>query len=108
MFCCLFSEFLFIFWNTLQVVALEHPNGWMRLSFTCPLNLVLCFTCVYIGLTLLVLTMLECDHNDHNQKDQCKNYPKLENTRSTSEIRNLRIQCIFGPVHTPHLLNYNT
>ena len=44
--------------------------------------------------------MLECDYNkDYNQKDQCKNYPKHENTRDTSEIRNLRIQCIFGP-HT--------
>ena len=57
------------FWNTLQVVDLKHPNGWMRPGFTCPLILVLCFTCVYIGLTLLVLTMLECDHNDHNQQD---------------------------------------
>ena len=41
--------------------------------------------------------MLECDYNDHIQKDQCKNYPKHENTRNTSEIINLRIQCIFGP-----------
>ena len=43
--------------------------------------------------------MLECDYNDHIQKDQYKNYPKHENTRDTSEIGNLRIQCIFGP-HT--------
>ena len=52
----------------------------MRLSFTCILNLVLCFTCVYTGLTLLVLTMLGCDYNDHIQKDQCKNNsrPKLQ------------------------------
>ena len=78
MFCCLFFLFLFIFWNTLQVVDLKHPNGWMCPGFTCPLILVLCFNCVYIGLTLLVLTMLECDYNDHNQKDQCKNDPKPE------------------------------
>ena len=29
------------------------------------------FTCVYIGLALLVLTMSERDNNDHNQKNQC-------------------------------------
>ena len=76
--CCLFSNFLIILWNTLQVVALEHPNGWVCPNFTCPLILVLCFTCVYIGLALFVLTMSERDHNDHNQKDQCENNPKPE------------------------------
>ena len=50
----------------------------MRQSFTCILNLVLCFTCVYIGLTLLVLTMFKCDYNDRNQENQCKNDPKPE------------------------------
>ena len=43
------NSYLYI-WNTLQVVDSKHPNAWIRLSFTCILNLVLCFTCVYIGL----------------------------------------------------------
>ena len=70
----------------------------MRLSFTCILNLVLCFTCVYTGLTLLVL--LGCDYYDHIQKDQCKNNsrPKLQdvceysvNTRIHKKKCNARI-----------------
>ena len=71
----------------------------MRLSFTCILNFVLYFTCVYIGLTLLVLIMSERDHNDHSQKDQCKINPDLQfdqwkNTQENtpnSEFENLRI-----------------
>ena len=94
MLCCLFSKFLFIFCNTLQVVDLKHPNGWVRPSFTCLLILVLCFTCEYIGLALFVLTMSERDHNDHNQKDQCKNNPKPE------------LQCLLDSERTQDVREY--
>ena len=93
MFCCLFFIYV-IFWNTLPVVALKHPSDWMRLSFTCVLILVLCSTCVYIGLTLLVLTMWECDYNDHSQKDQCKNDPKPE------------LQCLLDSKRTQDVCEY--
>ena len=40
------------------------------------------FTCVYIGLALLVLTMSERDNNDHNQKDQCVKEQSQKNPKS--------------------------